>query len=163
MTIFEIADDYVRLLEMAEDPDVDPQVIADTLEGIEGEFEDKVEACACVMDQLGKDIDAIDDEMRRLQARKNAMKNNRANIGERVMAAMRLTGKLKIRTATRTVSVMRNSVPSITVNVDVWAVPEEYRRYKDPEIDLRKIGKDIKDGKDIPFAHVEYGFHLRYK
>ena len=164
MTLFDITDDYQRLLSIAEEPDADPQTVADTLESIEGEFEDKVMSTACVMDQISMDIAALDEVIKRYQAMKKAKQNVLNAIGDRVMMAMRLTGKTRITTPLRTVSLQRNSVPSIKLDVpNVWAVPEEYRRYKEPEIDLQKISKAIKDGKNIDFAHVEYGFHLRYK
>jgi hypothetical protein len=43
-TIYELTEDYLRLLELAEDPDTDPEAFADTLEGLEGEIEIKAEA-----------------------------------------------------------------------------------------------------------------------
>ncbi len=40
-TLYELTDEYRQLLEMLEDPDEDPEVIRDTMEGISGELEDK--------------------------------------------------------------------------------------------------------------------------
>ena len=38
-TLYQLTDDYLTLLEMAEDPDMDEQALMDTMEGIEGEIE----------------------------------------------------------------------------------------------------------------------------
>lgn len=45
-TIYELTEDYLRLLELAEDPDTDPEAFADTLEGLDGEIEIKAEGYA---------------------------------------------------------------------------------------------------------------------
>lgn len=44
MKLYEIVEGLVKLKEMAEEEEVCDGVIADTLEGLEGEFEDKLEA-----------------------------------------------------------------------------------------------------------------------
>ena len=40
-SLYELTDDYLALLEMAEDPDMDEQALKDTMEGIEGVIEIK--------------------------------------------------------------------------------------------------------------------------
>ena len=39
MTLYELTDNFKSLLLMAEDPDADPNAIADTMEAINGELE----------------------------------------------------------------------------------------------------------------------------
>ena len=39
MTLYELTNDYMELLQMAEDPDIDEQAFMDTLESIEGALE----------------------------------------------------------------------------------------------------------------------------
>lgn len=51
-TLYELTQDYKILLDMAEDPDVDPETLTDTMEGIEGAIEDKADACAFVMREM---------------------------------------------------------------------------------------------------------------
>ena len=57
--IYEIASDWFRVQDMMEDPELDPQTLADTLEAIEGELEVKAENYAKVMKNLEGDIAAI--------------------------------------------------------------------------------------------------------
>ena len=45
-TLYELGNEYEQLLMIAEDPDVDPQVLADTMEALEGEIEKKADGCA---------------------------------------------------------------------------------------------------------------------
>lgn len=52
-TLYEIAGDYLRLLEMLEEEEsIDPQAFANTLEGIEGEFEIKADNYARIIKEL---------------------------------------------------------------------------------------------------------------
>ena len=49
-TLYEITGDYLRLLEMLEEEEaIDSKTFADTLEGIEGELEDKADGYARVI------------------------------------------------------------------------------------------------------------------
>ena len=66
-SIYELTEDYMNLLAMAEDPDIDEQAFMDTLEGIEGALEDKADGYAKVMKQLEANADGLDAEIKRLQ------------------------------------------------------------------------------------------------
>lgn len=58
-TLFSLTGDFLRLYDMADDPDTDPQAFFDTMEAIEGEIEDKADGCACVIAKLIGDAKAI--------------------------------------------------------------------------------------------------------
>lgn len=51
-SLYELTEDYKELLAMAEDEELDSELLADTLEGIEGSIEEKAEACAKIMQEL---------------------------------------------------------------------------------------------------------------
>ena len=48
-TLYELTADWLALMEMAEDPDIEEDVFMDTLEGIEGEIEIKADGYAKVI------------------------------------------------------------------------------------------------------------------
>ena len=52
MTLYELTNELQELLALAEDPEMDPQMIADTLEGLEGEIELKAEGYGKVIAQM---------------------------------------------------------------------------------------------------------------
>ena len=52
MNIFGITGQYLELLQMAEDGSLDQDMINDTLEGVDWEFEEKADAYAKVMNSL---------------------------------------------------------------------------------------------------------------
>ena len=57
-----MTNDYMELLELAEDPDIDEQAFMDTLEGIEGALEDKADNYAKCMRMLEADAKGIKAE-----------------------------------------------------------------------------------------------------
>ena len=60
MNIFGITGQYLELLQMAEDEALDQDMINDTLEGVDWEFEEKADAYAKVMNSLEGNVAAID-------------------------------------------------------------------------------------------------------
>ena len=98
MTLYELTDDYRNLLEMAEDPDTDPEAFADTLEGIEGAIEDKADGYAKVIRTLEGDAAACDAESKRLRNKKQTIENNIKRMNAALQYAMEMTGKTKFKT-----------------------------------------------------------------
>ena len=79
MTLFSISDDMLELYKMATDTDIDPQVFADTLEGLKGMLEVKACGYVNVIKQLEMEQKEIqnqrDNETRILVAQIQAQAN----------------------------------------------------------------------------------------
>ena len=157
MTLYELTQDYKILLDMAEDPDVDPELLADTMEGIGGAFEDKADAYAAVMREMESDAEKIDAEIERLKARKQTIKANADRIKANLMTAMRETGKTKFKTALNSFSLRKSGqVPvEILPGVDPDDVPLEYQRVKvTRDFDKTAIRGALKDGAQLQWAKL---------
>ena len=102
MKLYEIVEGLVKLKEMAEEEEVCDDVIADTLEGLEGEFEDKLEACGELMRQWEVEADAYENEAKAVANRLNQQAQLRRKNVERMKAAienaLRATDKVKVKT-----------------------------------------------------------------
>lgn len=166
MNLFELTGEYLNLLELAEDPDTDPEVLADTMEGISGEIEDKADSYAYVINTINGDIDVVDAEIKRLQARKKTLSNNAESIKKNLYAAMITLDMRKLKTAKHTFSIAKNGgkIP-VVINEGVSAkeIPEAYRTVK---YDFNKdaIREALEKGAFIPFAELgERGESLRIK
>ena len=161
-TLYELADAYQVLLEMAEDPETDPEFLADTLEGLEGEIEDKCDGCAVVMKELEGRAEMISKEIKRLEAWKKACEGNRDRIKARIQNVMEMSGKEKFETG-RFKFRIQNNPPRVVLDAASWKeVPEDYLKYHDPEIDRAKMKDDMKAGKDLSgIAHFEQTRGLR--
>ena len=73
--IYELTNDFLELLNMLEDEEVDEEVIMDTLESIEYEIEDKADGYAKIIKALEADVDGIQKENNRLTSRKKTYEN----------------------------------------------------------------------------------------
>lgn len=164
MTLYQLQEDYRALLELAEDPDVDPEVLADTMEGIEGAIEDKAEGYAMVMKELEASELAIKNEVDRLNARRLSISNNIRCMKLSLQQAMELTGKTKFKTQLFSFGIQKNP-PSVVMDEQYLEnIPAQYLIPQDPKIDKQKIKEDLKAGVDLEgIAHLEQGESLRIR
>lgn len=155
-TLYELTDEYQTLLELAQDPEVDADMIRDTMEGIEGELSIKLDGYGVVLKELDGREDLLEKEIKRLTAMKKACTDNKARMKGNIQAAMEAVGKPKIKTDKFSFSI-KNNPESVVMDVKTWQeVPEAYLRYKDPEPDKTKIKDAIKAGMDLSgIAHME--------
>lgn len=162
-SIYEITGDYMRLMDMMDDPELDQQTLNDTLEGIEGEFEVKAEAYAKVMKNLEADAEGLKNEIDRLTQRKRAIDNNIKRLKETLQSAMTFTGKTKFKTDLFSFGIQKNAPSVVLETEDLEIVPEEFIRTK-YEIDKAAIKDALKAGAELPgVAHLEQGESLRIR
>jgi hypothetical protein len=161
MSLYEIASDYIQLIQMMEDPEMDPQILADTMEGIEGELEVKAESYAKVMKNLEADVAGIKAEIDRLSERKKTIENNIKRMKEALQFSMETTGKTKFKTELFSFSV-RNNAPKVVMDEEyIENVPERFLKYKDPEINRTAIKEAIQGGENLEgLAHLEQSTSL---
>lgn len=162
MTLYELTADYENLLHLAEDPDTDPQILKDTMEAIEGEIEEKADGYAMVMKELEAQELALKMETDRLTNRRLAISNNITCLKRGLEAAMRLTGKTKFKTTLFSYNIQRNPA-SVVVDVPWEQIPEDFLKYKDPDIDKTKLKKALQDGAEIDGVRLVQTESLRIR
>ena len=162
--IYEITQDYLKLMELASDPEIDPEIIADTFEGIDGELEIKAENYAKIMKNLEGDIAALKAEEERLAKKRKAIENNIKRMKAALQEAMELTGKTKFKTELFSFGIQKNA-PSVVIDTaDIRDIPEEYLKYKEPDVDKTAIKNAINAGVDFEgLAHLEVSQSLRIR
>lgn len=161
MNLFDLSNEYLQVLEMAEDPAVDPQAIADTMEAIEADIEDKADNYARIISQLNGDADALDAEIARLRARKQSIEGNADRLKKSLEEAMRRTGKVKFKTKLHSFGIQKNPPRCVIDNAD--EIPESFLVAQAPKIDSAGILKALKAGAVYNFAHLEQGESLRIR
>lgn len=165
MKLYELAEQYNALLEMDDLPD---DALADTLEAIGGEFEDKADGIACMIKEAKAASAAIKAEIDALDARRKAKDSLARRLSDYLLQQMQAVGRQKIETARNCVTVAKKA-PSLKIDDEnafiVWAAldHDEYIKYKSPEIDKTAVRDAIKGGKDIPGARLEGGYRLAVK
>ncbi len=160
-TLYELTGEYLQLLEMMGEEDVDPRVLADTLEGIEGEFEMKAEAYAKIIKELEAEAGKFSAEINRLAARETSIENNIDRLKQYLFASMKATGKLKFKTDLFSFGIQKNGGRKPMRILDETAVPAEFCK-RIP--DNAKIRESLEAGEVLPFAVLEEaGEHLRIR
>lgn len=159
-TLYELTGQYRELLELAESEELDKQLIADTLEGLDGEIEIKADGYAKVIRELEGKADLLKNEIERLSKRKSAIENNIKSMKEALQNAMFITGKTKFKTDLFNFNIQKNP-PRLVIDKPE-EVPEEYLMPQEPKINSKAI-KDMLKEKELPFAHLEQSESLRIR
>lgn len=162
-TLYELTNEWMMLMEMAEDPDIEEDVFMDTLEGIEGEIEMKADGYAKVIRQLEHDAEACGVEAKRFTEKKKFLENKIDRMKKSLQGAMETTGKTKFKTELFSFNVQNNPA-SVIVEADIKDIPERYLKPVDPKIDKELMKKDLKAGANLDgVAHLVQTRGLRIK
>lgn len=162
-TLYELTEDYSNLLAMAEDPEIDKQAFADTLEGIGGEIEEKADNYAKVILEMEKDSEGFDSEIKRLQSKKASIAASIKQMRHQLELAMTATGKTKFKTMLFSFNIQKNA-PSVEITEEnLERIPIEYLIPQDPKPDKKKMLEDLKNGKELYFAKLKQTESLRIK
>ena len=164
MTLYELTSEYLDLLAMLEDPDVDEELINDTLEALGGELEVKADGYARVMRQMDADAKAIKAEEERLANRRKSLENRSAALKGRLQQMMEITGKVKFKTELFSFGIQKNPAAVVMDEQYIENIPECYLIIQEPKIDKQKIKEDLKAGLDLEgIAHLEQSESLRIR
>ena len=159
MKLYELTDDYLRLLEMAEE--LDPETFQDTLESIQESIEDKVENTAKLIKSIEADVQAIKEEEKRLAERRRALETKVNRIKEYLQNELEKAGIYKVKRPLITVSI-QNNPPSVKI-VDEKIIPSSFMIPQPPKLDKKGILEKLKNGEHVPGATLvqERGIRIR--
>ena len=146
-TLFELTDEYMQLLDMLDDPEVDEQTLKDTMEAIGGEIEDKADGYAKVIADITATVDGLKTQIDRLTERKRAIENNIKRMKQVLQNAMKATGKTTFKTELFSFNIQKNP-PSVEIATDV-RLPDKYLIPQPEKIDKKGIIADLKAGAAI--------------
>lgn len=160
-SLYQLTDAYQELLSMALDPDIDPEALADTMEGIEGEIEAKADGYAKVMKELRAIADARKAEAKRLTDGAKSIEANIDRMKSALESAMRLTGKTKFKTSLFSFGIQKNP-PALKIDRPE-DVPAEFLIPQEPKVDSAAIKKELKEGVVFEWCHLEQSEGLRIR
>ena len=164
MTLYELQDEYRQLLDLAEDPEVDPEILADTMEALEGEIEEKAVGYGKVIRQMEADAEALKNEEERLASRRKVTENNIKRLKQALQFAMMAVGKPKIDTDLFKFRIQKNPASVVIDAPSTDHMPAEYITIQAPTWNKAAIKEALKAGKDLSgIAHLEQTESLRIK
>ena len=116
MRLYEITGDILTLQEMLEDS-VEDEVLTDTLEAVQGEYEIKLEAYCKVIKNLEVDMEALKNEAKRLTDKRKTLENNVDRLKKAMFDSMKATNTPKVKGQLFTVAIQKNG-GVIPINYD---------------------------------------------
>lgn len=157
MSLYSLTGNFLALQEMMMDPDIDPEVIQDTIEAMDGDYEEKLNNCGKVITNLSALVAGIDEEEKRLKARKKTINNQIDRLKKNIKESMIALDKKKVKTELYSYTI-KGGVPSVVIdNTD--KIPKEFRTPQPDKIDMDGIKRLLKDSdKDFnEYAHLRIG------
>lgn len=161
-TLYELGSQYNELLEMLENGEYTFDELKDTIEMIDGEFDEKAVKVALVRNMEKAEIVKIDEEIKRLSELKKSHNSNIERLEKYLFNQMTAVGKRQIKSPLVNINIRTNQE---SVNPDdprwgkdgkdfiLWAQKnnrDDLLKYYEPIPKLTAIKDAIKSGEDIP-------------
>jgi predicted nuclease with TOPRIM domain len=158
MELYKIKSQYLELLYKIENGEIPEEAISDTLESLDGEFEDKINSIACFIKGLDGEISLLKTEADNLKQRAESKSKKADNLRRYIFEAMKSLDKSKIETAQNVISVKKNP-PKVEVseNFITWANyerPQLVRIKSSFEPDKAAIKEALNKGEQIPYCQL---------
>lgn len=132
----------------------------DTLDGIEGEFDEKAESIAVYIKQLKAEANILKFEKSAIAKRQSQKEREVEKLAAYLLNAMKAIGRSKVDMPHAVVSI-RNNAPSLIVDNEAefvsWAQEnnDSLLEYIMPKVKKNDVKKLCKNGEAIPFVHME--------
>ena len=161
LTLYEISQDYLQALDVFTDPEADIPLgaVLDTLEGIEGQLQDKAVNVAKFMQNLDATARAIREAKQQMARRRKAIENRARWIRDYLRANMQAAGSTRIESPWFCLAIQNN--PGTLEIFDEASLPDDFKtEVVTLKIDKAAIKQAIRDGAEIPGVMLSQGTRL---
>ena len=159
MKLYEISNEYNQFLQAVEDEEIPIEAVADTLEGIKGEFNEKADNIACMIKNQEAEMLAIKAEKDALDKRMKSKKAQIDSLKHYLSCSMQAIGMERLETPRNAISFRKSTSLYIA---DEEAFKEKYPNLcitettvKIPKADVTKL---MKEGKELEGAELSDSF-----
>jgi hypothetical protein len=149
MRLFDIANDYIGLL----DCELSAEEIADTLEGIEGAFEDKIDNICYVIAEHNALAEAAKVEIERLKKRKEQAEATVERLRDYVSLCMDKMEKKSVKTALHSVTLVAGR-DVVNVEDEALIYPVFFNERITRSLDKKQLLEALKSGQAVEGASI---------
>ena len=169
-TLYELTEEYKQIQAMVEDDGEDEQTLIDTLDSIDWtkDFEEKADSYVMVIRNAEVDIaadegriKAVEKILENMKKSKTAKENHVKRMKESLHSAMVTVGKPKFKTKMFSFWTQTNT-PSVVIDKPE-AIPMDYYRVPEPEVNKQAIKEALQKGEKLDFAHLEATEGVRFR
>lgn len=168
ISLFHLGMEYIGLRDLLEENEINEETgefidnteeLNDLYNNLTVTFENKLDNSQRYCLMLDGQADTLDKEIKRLQAKKTAIKNNKERLKVMMLNAIKTSGKDKFKTDLFNFSIRKSEAVNI---LDEEQIGRKYMKatYK---ISLSDIKKDIKDGVEVAGAEIKKNESLGVK
>ena len=151
---YDMTKDFVEVEQMLEE-NPDDETLKDTLEGIQLNLEQKSLNTVALIKNINIPLDSIDQEIKRLTAHKNAIKNKVQRLKALICDWMVETGTDEIKDNLGGKIKLQSAAPGLDV-FDVDALPKFLKETKIEIVpDKNQIKYELKQGSVVPGAKLK--------
>lgn len=163
MSLFEIAEEYRFLAELAADPDADDESFSEAIAAALGEFDEKVISLASVARNLEAQAAQITEAAKAMQERAKRADKRAAGIREFILAGLNAAGTKKV-VCPHFIVALKKSPSSVEIDDDA-DIPYDLIRVVPATSapDKFAIKKAIECGREIPGVRLIQKMRLEIK
>lgn len=153
--LYQLVEQHRELQKFADETDIDPQALLDTLEGLQGEIEIKAQSVAAFIRNIEADGEAIAEAAKQMASRAKRLQERADSIRTYLLMNMQATGITKISCPFFTITLRKNPQ-----RVDIYeeaAIPDRFRVWPEPpppSIDKKALLDALKAGESVPGAGI---------
>lgn len=168
MTLYEISNQYLDLLDAIANGEIPDEAIKDTLDAVQAALDDKASNIACYIKALNAEADAIKAEIDALAERQKAKQHKAERLKEYLLSALTAAGVSKIDTPRAKITIANNP-PSVEIDDEDKLVDWALKNYAEivtlqaPKINKTAIKTAITSGNNIPYCKLKVNQSLRIK
>ena len=154
MVLLDERNQIAEQLETAENP-------AEMIESLDKAIQVKAAGIGIYCEKLDGMVAALDDTIKKLQARKKAFQNRKERLKEYTLVAMKQHGIQKIECPECTISIQENN-PSVD-DYEPKLIPAEYWKQPEPVLDKKALLDDLKAGVIVQGARLKQTEGIRIR
>lgn len=157
MELYKITGALAKIEDMAEED----QSLAEFLDGIQLQMNEKIDGIVRFSRNMESDANAIEAEIQRLKDLKAYKERMSQRLKDYISHCMTNAGITKIETSIAKLSFRKSESLSV---VDEAAIPDEFKNtIISKPVDKNAIKQAIKDGREVPGAKIEERQNLQIK
>ena len=165
MKLYEIANDYMALMNAIDNDEIPEEALLDTLEAITGEIEVKADNIACMLKELDAEIGAIKAEENKLAERRKSKERAYDRLKEYLSDTLIRVGLDKVETARNKITFRKSESVEIGEGFYEWAKAhrDDLLTYAEPKANKTEIKKALKEGAEIVGAEIVSKANMQLK
>lgn len=128
LSLYKLSDQFNEVLALFDDETFDAETLSDTLDGVQGEIQEKGINIVSLVKNMELSTDAIDKAVKELNARKKSIATKQEKLKEYLLFNMQRTGITKIEAPLFEIKLAKNP-PSVEI-INEKEIPKQFIKEK---------------------------------